>query len=74
MGAAPTNKLNSDGDATNSMWMKLIQLWLTSFAIGIPSLRLLFFLDFRVNDVATTKHWLLAKPLTVPSFVHRIGK
>lgn len=49
MGAVSTNKQNDENaDKFNSTWMKLIQLWLTSFAIGIPTLRLLFFFDIRV--------------------------
>lgn len=49
MGATPTNQENSENvDSPNSTCMKLIQLWLTSFAIGIPTLRLLYFFDFRV--------------------------
>ncbi|KAJ6645639.1 hypothetical protein Bhyg_00846 [Pseudolycoriella hygida] len=50
MGASPTNN-KRNADSFNSTCMKLLQLWLTSFAIGIPSLRLLFFFDFRYSEI-----------------------
>lgn len=51
MGGTQTTDNEGKGkDTTNSntMCMKLIQLWLTSFAIGIPTFRLLQFFNFRV--------------------------
>lgn len=45
-----TNEIKSleDTNGSNSVYMQLIQLWLTSFAIGIPTWRFLLFFDFRV--------------------------
>lgn len=51
MGTEQTNKIKGDEEDTtefNSMCMQLIQLWLTSFAVGIPLLRFLLFFEFRV--------------------------